>query len=155
MALPRRKTSVAKKKKPLQSFVLDSSVTLAWYFADEANAYANGVAERLAKVRGIVPSIWPLEIANVLVASERRKRSTQAQAARWLSGLQLLPIDIEHTVVATAWGEVLRLARTHDLSAYDASYLELALRCGLPLATLDEPLRQALRRVGGALYLAE
>ena len=142
------------KSRPI-SFVLDGSVTLAWYFAEEADAYAAWVVEQLAKVRCIVPSVWPLEVVNALVKAERRKRSTEAQAAKWLPFLQSLPIDIEHMAAATAWGDVLRLARSHNLSAYDATYLELALRSRLPLATLDEPLRIALRAAGGALFLAE
>jgi predicted nucleic acid-binding protein len=142
------------RKKP-EAFVLDSSIALAWYFVDEADAYANAVAARLPKARAIAPGIWPLEIANAVVMGERRGRSTEAQAAKWLRFLLALPIDVEPTLPRTAWGDVLRLARTHELSAYDASYLELALRHGLPLATRDDPLRAALRAAGGRLYLAD
>jgi predicted nucleic acid-binding protein len=142
------------KKKPAE-FVLDSSVALAWFFADEANAYANDVAYRLGSARALVPAIWPLEIANTVVKGERRKRCTEAQAARWLTYLQGLPIDVESPQSAFAWGDVLRLAREHQVSAYDAAYLELALRRSRPLATLDDGLRRALRAAGGVLFLTE
>jgi predicted nucleic acid-binding protein len=142
------------KKKP-DEFVLDSSVALAWFFADEADAYANDVAHKFASARALVPAIWPLEIANTIVMGERRKRSTEAQAARWLTYLQGLPIDVEPTVITFAWGNVLRLAREHQVSTYDAAYLELALRRSRPLATLDDGLRTALRAAGGILFLTE
>ena len=144
---------MAKRKKRTDKFVLDSSVTLAWYFADEADPYANAVAGQLPTARAIVPGIWPLEVANVILMGERRKWSTEAQAGKWLKYLSRLPIEVEEMTTAIAWGEVVRLAREHNLSAYDAAYLELALRLGLPLATLDDRLRTALRAVGGTLYL--
>jgi predicted nucleic acid-binding protein len=139
-------------KQRREDFILDSSVTLAWFFADEADAYADAVARRLPAARAVVPAVWPLEIANALLVGERRKLSTETQAGRWLGQLAALPVEVEEMTPATAWGEVLRLARDHTLSAYDAAYLELALRRRLPLASLDERLRAALRAVGGALY---
>jgi predicted nucleic acid-binding protein len=146
---------VGKKSKPsTEEFVLDSSVTLAWFFADEVNPYPRAVARRLAKSTAIVPSIWPLEVANVLLASERRHRSTKHQATKWLISLAGLPIAIEPCDRITTWGEVMRLARIHELSAYDATYLDLALRRGLALATLDNQLRAALAASGGDLYQA-
>jgi hypothetical protein len=72
------------RKHRAEEFVLDGSVTLAWYFKDEADDYADAVAVRLPAVQALVPGIWPLEIANAIVMGERRKRSTEAQAAKWL-----------------------------------------------------------------------
>src|SRR4051794_28566955 len=118
--------------------VLDGSLTLAWFFADEADPYADAVARELAAREAVVPSLWRLEIANTLVVGERRKRSTQAQAAAFIARLELLPIVIDGETDARAWGETIRLARVHALSAYDAAYLELAMRRGLPLASLDD-----------------
>src|SRR3954453_3270594 len=128
--------------------VLDGSLTLAWYFADEADPYADAVAQGLATREAVVPSLWRLEIANALVVGERRKRSTEAQAAVFVARLELLPIVVDDETDARAWGETIRLARAHQLSAYDAAYLELAMRRGLPLASLDERLKAAAAVVG-------
>jgi predicted nucleic acid-binding protein len=102
----------------------------------------------------VVPALWPLEVANTLVVGERRKRSTPAQAATWLSLLEAFPITVDAETAAHAWVETLALARAQDLSAYDAAYLELAMRRGLPLATLDEKLKKAATAVGVGLYTA-
>lgn len=135
-----------------QEFVLDNSVTMAWYFKDEMNDYANAVRDDLDHNQAIVPSLWPLEVANV-VMGERRKRSTPAQAAVWLSLLNALPIHIDSETSARAWGETLSLARDHSLSAYDASYLELAMRRGVPIATLDDKLKTSAAKVGVPLLV--
>ena len=132
----------------MDRLVLDGSLALAWYFADEADPYADAVAKALATREAIVPSLWRLEIANTLVVSERRKRSTQAQVAAFIARLEMLPIVIDDETDARAWGETIRLARAHTLSAYDAAYLELAMRRGLPLASLDDQLKAAAGAVG-------
>lgn len=142
-------------KKPKEmEFVLDGSVTMAWYFADESNAYADSVLTKLGTARAFVPALWPLEVANTLVVGERRKRSTQAQAAAWLGILESLPIEIDGETPIHAWSRTLSLARSHNLSAYDASYLELALRRGLPLATLDAKLKAAALSLGLSVFTA-
>src|SRR5947209_7946311 len=105
----------------VQEFVLDGSVTLAWYFKDELNDYANAVRDGLDRSRAVVPCLWPLEVANTVVVGERRKRSTPAQAATWLGLLGTLPIEIDAETSARAWGGTLSLARAQDLSAYDAA----------------------------------
>jgi predicted nucleic acid-binding protein len=138
----------------LEEFVLDCSVTLAWYFADEANPYANAVAGRFPAARAVVPVLWPLEVANALLMGERRKRSTSAQATRWIGYLSSLPITVDTETTARAWTDILAQARTHNLSAYDAAYLELALRRGLPLATLDDQLKAAAAALGVGLFSA-
>ena len=135
-------------KQKAEEFVLDGSVTLAWYFKDEADAYADGVAARFPGVQAVVPVIWPLEVANAVVMGERRKRSTEAQAAKWLGYLASLPIAVDDESNVRAWNDVLNLARTTNLSAYDAAYLELALRRGLRLATLDDRLKAAASALG-------
>jgi predicted nucleic acid-binding protein len=135
--------------------VLDGSLALAWYFADEANPYADAVAKGLATREAVVPSLWRLEIANTLVVGERRKRSTQAQAAAFVARLELLPIVIDNETDVRAWGETIRLARAHTLSAYDAAYLELAMRRGLPLASLDDRLKAAALAIGVPLFTAK
>ena len=138
-----------KARKPGRAeFVLDGSLALAWYFKDEADPYADAVAARFPAGRAVVPLIWPLEVANAVLMGERCQRSTEAQAAKWLTYLGLLPIAVDDETNDRAWSEVLSLGRAHRLSAYDAAYLELALRRGLPLATLDEKLRAAASAVG-------
>ncbi len=135
-------------------FVLDGSVTMAWYFEDEMNDYANAVRACMDQFRAVVPTLWPLEVENTIVIGEWRKRSTPAQAATWLAFLAALPIVIDGETSVRAWTDTLSLARTHNLSAYDASYLELAMRRGLPIASLDGRLNAAARAVGVPLYLA-
>jgi predicted nucleic acid-binding protein len=143
---------MAKKKAKRQAIVLDCSVALAWYFKDEANSYADAVATRFPSIQAIVPAIWPLEVANAVLMGERRKRSTAAQAARWLGYLGSLPIMIDDETATRAWTETLNLARVHNLSAYDAAYLELAQRRGLSLATLDDKLKVAAAAAGVREY---
>jgi len=137
----------ARKAGPAE-FILDGSLALAWYFRDEADSYADAVAARIPIARALVPLIWPLEVANALLMGERRQRSTEAQAAKWLSNLRSLPIAVDEETNHQAWGDVLSLGRTYGLSAYDAAYLELALRRGLPLATLDDKLKAAASAAG-------
>ena len=136
-----------------QEFVLDVSVTMAWYFKDEINDYANAVRDSLAHCQAVVPTLWPLEVANTVVMGERRKRSTPAQAGTWLGFLGALPIVVDGETTTRAWSETLGIARTYMLSAYDAAYLELAMRRGLPIATLDDRLKAAALAAGVALYL--
>ena len=95
--------------------------------------------------------IWPLEAANVLLIAERRDRLTEAQAAHFAQLLQGLPILVEEADVARTLGPILAVGRAHRLSAYDAAYLELAARQGLPLATQDSRLRKAAGNAGVAL----
>lgn len=136
----------------MNEFVLDGSVTMSWFFQDEANEYADSVRDGLGSWHAVVPALWPLEVANTLVVGERRRRSTPAQAATWLGLLEAFPIAVDVESTAHAWVETLALARSQNLSAYDAAYLELAMRRGLPLATLDGKLRAAAAAVGVALY---
>jgi predicted nucleic acid-binding protein len=141
-----------RRRKTTEDFVLDCSVTMSWYFKDEANAYANGVRRALSTARAAVPAVWPLEVANILVIGERRQRSTEAAAKKWLGYLQLLPIDVDRETAVRAWSDILHVARAHDLSAYDAAYLELAIRLGLPLASLDDQLKAAAALAGVPEY---
>jgi predicted nucleic acid-binding protein len=139
-------------KRRTEGMVLDCSIVMAWYFADEQSDYADHVARRLPQHAAIVPVNWPLEVANVLVIGERRKRSTQAHAARLLKTLKGLPITVDDETNLHAWETTISLARAHGLTAYDAAYLELAVRRGLPLATLDDTLKVAAHAAGVALY---
>jgi predicted nucleic acid-binding protein len=129
-------------------FVLDASLALAWYFEDEVSEYADLVLERLREDSALVPSLWPLEIANGLISAERRGRLSPAGVMRTAELVQELPISVQEVPPGLALGAVIDVARSQVLSAYDAAYLELAMREGVPLATRDDNLRAAAGRVG-------
>jgi predicted nucleic acid-binding protein len=129
-------------------FVLDASLALAWYFEDEVSEYADLVLERLREDSALVPSLWPLEIANGLISAERRGRIFPAGVARAAELVLELPISVQEVPPGLALGAVIDIARSQVLSAYDAAYLELAMREGVPLATRDDNLRAAAARVG-------
>src|SRR6516162_2327593 len=116
---------VAKKgKRRLGAFVLDCSVTVAWFFEDEVDAYAESVEDAMQSASAEVPGLWPLEVANALLVGERKKRATEANVGQFLELLKSLPIVLDGQTAARAWQESLQLARRHDLSVYDAAYLE-------------------------------
>ena len=130
-------------------FVLDSSLTMAWCFEDEASPETDEIQDWLtADARAHVPTLWHLEIANVLWACERRKRITEADSVRFLAVLEALNIMTDHQTEQHAGQKTLGLARQHGVSVYDAAYLELAMRLGLPLASKDETLRKVAQAVG-------
>lgn len=132
-------------------FVLDCSVTMAWIFDDAEDPLAAAVRDRLAGDVALAPSIWPLEVGNALLAAERRERVSRADALRFLEVLGQLPIEVDATEVMVAPERTLQIARETGVSAYDGSYLELAARFGVPLATLDRRLAAAAVQVGVAL----
>ena len=130
-------------------FVLDASMTLAWCFDDEGGTQAETVLDLLTESQAIVPTLWLLEVSNALINAERRGRLTAAECARFLELLRGLPIQVdEASSMERTWGDVLSLARAHRLSTYDACYLDLAMRSGAPLATLDDDLRSAAQVCG-------
>ena len=133
-------------------FVLDGSVTLAWLFHDEKDAYADAIIAKLPNLEMVVPRLWHLEVANVLLVGERRKRCTQADTTNWLSFLAGLPIAVDGWTEVRAWSDTIGLARQHGLSEYDAAYVELALREGAALATLDAQLKAVAIAVGVSIY---
>jgi predicted nucleic acid-binding protein len=135
-------------------FVLDCSVTMAWCFDDEATPYTNGVRDSLADIRAVVPSIWSLEAANATIMGERRKRLDEARSRRFLVLLGALPIILDGEAGTRAFGDIVHLARSYQLSACDAAYLELAIRRGLPLACLDGKLKTAAAAAGVVLFSA-
>jgi predicted nucleic acid-binding protein len=132
------------------NFVLDASVALAWVFEDERTEVAMSVLDHLGTTEAMAPAIWPLEVSNALVAAERRNRLRGADAARFSSLLLELPIVVEPLERRRPFEIIGQLARTHCLSTYDAAYLELALRRGIPIATLDARLAGAAAAAGVA-----
>jgi predicted nucleic acid-binding protein len=145
-----KKKGIAKPAK--EGLVIDSSIAIAWCFPDENDAYSQSVLDALASEPAFVPDLWHLEVANTLVVGERRKRSTQAETVAWLGFLTQLPIIVDDETKSHAFTDTIHLARSHNLSAYAAAYLELAIRRGLPLATLDDKLKTAAQAVGVTLY---
>jgi predicted nucleic acid-binding protein len=133
-------------------FVLDCSVALAWFFADEADPYADSVAKSFKDATAIVPGLFHLEIANILLVGERRKRNNRAQADSFLTRLAALPLVVDGQTASRAWSDTIALARTCGLSTYDAAYLEVAVRETLPIATLDDEIRDAAIAIGVPLY---
>ncbi len=129
--------------------VLDASMALSWCFEDEWTGRSDSVLETVRQDGAVVPPLWDLELANVLVGAERRGRTSRADTERLVSLLQQLPIEMsEHDPDVT---DVVAAARDYGLTAYDACYLVLAMRSGLPLATLDERLADAAGRAGVTL----
>ena len=140
-------------------FVLDASVTLTWLLKDageRSNAYAFGVLKQIrsSTTEIHVPAIWGLEIANVIARSEAKGNLTEAQSESFLEVLNSAPVLIDAATATHALSATLQLARRYRLSSYGASYLELALRAGLPLATLDEALNKAATKAGVKLHKA-
>lgn len=125
-------------------FVLDNSVVMRWLMGDIGDGYAFEVMGRLEDRPAVAPSIWPLELANAVAVAERRRLLTRAKADAFLRLVAALPITVVVDPPGRALGGVLELARMHALSSYDATYLDLALREGLPIATLDGGLRRAV-----------
>ena len=128
-------------------FVVDNSIVMSWCFMDEANQYADAVLDSLSEATALVPSIWPLEVINVLLVAERRVRISEADSMRFTTLLSQLPIVVEFERPEQIMKDILALARVKELSSYDASYLDLAMRKGLPLATLDKRLKEAATAV--------
>ena len=132
----------------MTGIVVDASVALAWCFPDEGSEYADAVLLALEGQPVLVPAVWPLEVANAVVVAERRKRITQPEVRRFVELLEGLMIHQDSLPVAGSVSNILPLAREYGLSAYDASYLEVAIRRNAPLATMDRELERAGRKAG-------
>ena len=134
----------------MSALVIDSSAALSWCFEDESSPASDIVFERVRDQGAIVPGLWHLEVANVLLQAEKRGRITAGDVAIRLELIAELPITTDLETTARAWRETLTLARVEGLTIYDATYLELAMRRGLPLSTKDEALITAAKRCGVA-----
>lgn len=125
---------------------------MAWCFEDEATAATDEILDRLRTEHAMAPLIWPLEVANVLATAQRRRRLTEAQSRRFSTLLAQLPIELDD--YPDDIDTLLGAARRHELSSYDATYLLLAERHGIPIATLDDRLGAAARAAGVGLLIA-
>lgn len=133
------------------TLIIDCSITMAWCFEDESTPKNLAVLDRLADEAALVPAHWYLEVSNFLAMAEKRRRITTAKSMEFLTYLGTLKFEIDHEVFGRAFDQLLRLCRAHGLTSYDAAYLDLALRRGIPLASLDDELRVEAKSLGIAL----
>jgi len=134
--------------------VIDASLSISWFFADEQTPLSMNLLLRVSGTGAVVPSLWRLEIANALQIAIKRKRMDATYRDAAIRKLLDLPIETDPETNDYAWTNTLQLADTYQLTVYDASYLELALRRGLPLATRDDQLAAAASRSGAILLPA-
>ena len=132
----------------MTGLVIDACSVLSWCFEDEGGPEADVLIDKVAAEGATVPGVWPLEIANGLVMGERRGRIKPAESLAFVAMLEQLPITADRATSGRALHETMNLAREHELTAYGAAYLELAMRLGLPLATTDRKLEMAADRSG-------
>jgi len=133
-------------------FVVDNSVVMSWCFEDEASPYTEAVLDALRRRRAVAPALWVYEAANALAVAVRRKRLKRDAALGFSEIIQRLPIETAPAPDRAAVAVLFDAALTSGLSAYDAAYVELALRERLPIATSDAQLRRAARAAGVALF---
>jgi predicted nucleic acid-binding protein len=135
--------------------VIDASMALAWIFErnnNEEAKLAECALSSIANVDAIVPQLWHIEVANALIIGERRQIITEAQVIDYLNRLSHLPIETDNVTPSRCLNGVMALAREHALTAYDATYLELALRNNAMLATFDKKLIEVINRAGGKIF---
>lgn len=138
--------------KKTKLFVLDCSVTMTWILTDDSMAEkANEILSLLDEGHAKVPTIWPLEVANVLCQAERMKKLTDLEVAEFKELLSTLPISVDNSTTQRVMGSVYVLAKAEKLTIYDAAYLEIAIRENLPLATFDKALKRAAQNIGVVL----
>jgi len=133
-------------------FVVDASIAMSWCFEDETAELGERALESLETGEAIAPEIWPLEVANALLVAERRGRIKRIESARFVRELRALPIRVEAPPFSGRLPDLLELGRATGLSSYDASYLHLAGATELPLATLDNKLRDSAQSLGIPLF---
>jgi predicted nucleic acid-binding protein/antitoxin component of MazEF toxin-antitoxin module len=147
-AQPRRNfdPGIDRGRPPRVSIVLDASMAVAWLFKNKRTEDAHRVLRRVVDEGAFVPSLWHLEVANILRNAVRRGRCTERYVDKSLARLSRLTIAVDAETDARAWRTTLKLSREEDLTLYDASYLELALRVNMPLASCDGDLIEAAKR---------
>lgn len=137
-------------------FVLDNSVVMRWFFGDGMEKdleYATRVLDAMSTATAIVPAVWSLEVVNVIARAESKSIVSEASSEAFIGMIEQLDISVHVAMTEQVTGAILQLARRYALSSYDASYLNLALRENLPLATLDSDLLQAAQQAGVKQFL--
>lgn len=130
------------------AFVVDASLALTLLFGEEATTATRAALRRLDKEIGVVPGLWSIEVVNTISIAERKGRITAGESEKFLAQWAGLNLDVDPQAPGRAFSHILPLCRTHRLTSYDAVYIELALRRGLPLATLDQEMNAAARTLG-------
>ena len=134
-------------------FVVDASIAVAWVHPGQATSETDALLDAIADGATLeVPALWPLEVANALLVLVRRRKLTEDEREAGLGWLRGLPVRLDHDGAALAFSKLSELAVTHDLSVYDAAYLELAHRRKLPLGCKDGPMKRAAERAGVTLW---
>ncbi|HEC11865.1 MAG TPA: PIN domain-containing protein [Acidiferrobacteraceae bacterium] len=140
----------------MTGFVMDNSVAMRWLLESKKASdqkYAETVLTSLSQTGAIVPNLWHLEASNVLLGAEKRREISASEVEQFITQLENLPIRVDPFTSHQSFNRTLALSRIHKLSSYDGAYLELAIREGLPLATLDKNLTKAAKRVDVGIYL--
>lgn len=132
----------------MSSLVLDCSIAICWCFEDEASPETDAILEIVRDKGAIVPNLWHLEVANVFLKAKNRSRIKTTEIQMRLDLLAKLPIKTDGETHLRVFREIVNIAERENLTAYDAAYLELAIRCSLPMATKDKTLSQAGSRAG-------
>jgi predicted nucleic acid-binding protein len=140
----------------MTDFILDNSVAMRWHLESEKSAdqkYAESVLLSLTEANALVPNLWHLEAANVLLGAEKRGDTSLGEVERFIAQLEGLPLHVDSLTANQSFSRTMALARAYKLSSYDAAYLELALRKGLPIATLDKDIMKSAKKADVCLYL--
>lgn len=136
-----------------RAFVADASVAVGWVHPAQATIQTAAMLDALADGATLeVPALWPLEVANALLVLVRRRKLNEDERQTGLGWLRGLPLRVDSEVAALAFSRLSELATAHQLSVYDAAYLDLAQRRNLALACTDGPLRKAARQAGVSLW---
>lgn len=137
----------------VRAFVADASVAIGWVHPGQATIHSAAMLEAIAEGATLeVPALWPLEVANALLVLRRRRKLTEDERQAALGWLRGLPLRVDHEMASLAFSRLSEIATAHQLSVYDAAYLELAQRRRLVLGCKDDPLRKAARRAGVTLW---
>jgi len=142
----------------MTDFILDNSVAMRWHLESEKASdqkYAEMVLVSLSGADALVPNLWHLEATNVLLGAEKRGDTTTGEVERFIAQLENLPLHVDPLTANQSFNRVMTLARAYKLSSYDAAYLELSIREGLPIATLDRDLIKAAKKADIEIYLKE
>lgn len=136
----------------MSDFVVDNSVVLSWVLKDENSKKSQKILNNLTSSRGYVPSLWPYELANALFVAQKRDRIKEVDSAAFIKHLKKLPIFIEESEYDTITKDVLSLSREHNITVYDASYMELAIRKNIAMASFDKLIIRLCQKIGIDAY---
>jgi predicted nucleic acid-binding protein len=142
----------------MTGFVLDNSVAMRWHLESPKHSdqvYAEAALKSLVDVDDLVPYLWHLEASNLLLGAEKREDTTTGEVVAFIAQLENLPLYVDSLRSHQCFSRTIALARAYNLSSYDAAYLELAIREGLPIATLDKDLRKAAIKADVVIYFGE